>query len=320
LSANRTFALANTAVTPASYGDTTHVATFTVDAQGRLTAAGSSAIAFPVTTVFGRSGAVVAAANDYTFAQLASKPTTLAGYGITDALATITPAGYIDGLKMVWNSATSISATSGTCYIQGSSAVISFPSLLTLSGLSLTASTWYHLYGYLSSGTPTLELVTTPPAAPYSGTARSKTGDTSRRYIGSLATDPSGNVYKIAHNAYSGYVFYNTNINAAPFLVVLNGVSTTATSVSCAAIVPLTARSALFALNNNSGASICFFGNSESPPSSSPISFLSQSAPGVTAVSELSLDSNQQFQYLFFTAPGGSGGVVARVNAYSFER
>lgn len=38
-----------------------------------------------VLSVFGRTGAVVAANNDYTFAQLASKPTTLAAYGITDA-------------------------------------------------------------------------------------------------------------------------------------------------------------------------------------------------------------------------------------------
>ncbi len=37
-----------------------------------------------VASVFGRTGAVVAQANDYTFAQLASKPTTVAGYGITD--------------------------------------------------------------------------------------------------------------------------------------------------------------------------------------------------------------------------------------------
>lgn len=38
-----------------------------------------------VSSVFGRTGAVIAQANDYSFAQLASKPTTLAGYGITDA-------------------------------------------------------------------------------------------------------------------------------------------------------------------------------------------------------------------------------------------
>lgn len=37
-----------------------------------------------VTSVFGRTGVIVAVANDYTFAQLASKPTTIAGYGITD--------------------------------------------------------------------------------------------------------------------------------------------------------------------------------------------------------------------------------------------
>lgn len=38
-----------------------------------------------VSSVFGRTGDVVAAQDDYSFAQLASKPTTLAGYGITDA-------------------------------------------------------------------------------------------------------------------------------------------------------------------------------------------------------------------------------------------
>jgi len=39
-----------------------------------------------VSSVFGRAGAVVAQANDYTFAQIGSKPSTLGGYGITDAV------------------------------------------------------------------------------------------------------------------------------------------------------------------------------------------------------------------------------------------
>lgn len=41
--------------------------------------------ASPVTSVFGRVGPITAAFGDYTFAQIASTPTTLAGYGITDA-------------------------------------------------------------------------------------------------------------------------------------------------------------------------------------------------------------------------------------------
>lgn len=41
-----------------------------------------------VTSVFGRIGAVVANAGDYTFAQIGSTPTTLSGYGITDAVPT----------------------------------------------------------------------------------------------------------------------------------------------------------------------------------------------------------------------------------------
>lgn len=47
ITTNRTFNLANTAVTPATYGDATSVAVFTVDQQGRITSAITTPITFP---------------------------------------------------------------------------------------------------------------------------------------------------------------------------------------------------------------------------------------------------------------------------------
>lgn len=63
----------------------------------------------------GRTGAIVPAANDYTFAQLASKPSTLAGYGITDAVA--------DGTAFAdW-------ATADATYYNGTTGIINCNSL-----------------------------------------------------------------------------------------------------------------------------------------------------------------------------------------------
>jgi fibronectin-binding autotransporter adhesin len=51
LAANGTLTLANTAVSANSYGDGSHVTTFTVDSKGRLTAAGSTAISIANTNL-----------------------------------------------------------------------------------------------------------------------------------------------------------------------------------------------------------------------------------------------------------------------------
>src|SRR5262249_18405615 len=97
---NPTLAVLGSAAGP--IGDTTHVAVVTIDTKGRVTALTSSAIAFPanaVTSVFGRTGAVVAATNDYTISQISGAAdaiggtiwTTVTKGSDTDRASTTTP-------------------------------------------------------------------------------------------------------------------------------------------------------------------------------------------------------------------------------------
>lgn len=160
--------------------------------------------------------------------------------------------GYIDGLKMVWNSATSISVTSGAAFIPSLSKCLPSTTTLTLSGLVLAASTWYHLYLYLNAGAPAVECVPTAPAAPYYGAARTKTGDTSRRYIGSVVTDSSGNILEFTHFNGNRIIYAGGNSGASPFRVLSAGNSTTNTAVSLTGIVPVTSDIPYLSLSTNS--------------------------------------------------------------------
>lgn len=53
-----------------TFGNATNVGQYTVNAKGLITAASNVPITFPVTSVFGRTGTVVATSGDYTTAQL----------------------------------------------------------------------------------------------------------------------------------------------------------------------------------------------------------------------------------------------------------
>lgn len=223
--------------------------------------------------------------------------------------------GYIDGMQMKWVSGTALTLSSGAAYIEGSSEVLRVSSDIAKTGLSMSASTWYHVYLYENAGTPDIEIVTTAPSSPYNGTARSKTGDTSRRYVGSVRVDSTGNIHKIRHNWSTGEVDYLIDINNADLHILNNGSSASDTTVSAATAAPVTSRSMIAFAENNGTGGVAEISNADagSPINTHILAFLRSNR---SLAGQIQLTSSQTFTYFC------SSGSLLTVYAvgYIFER
>lgn len=223
------------------------------------------------------------------------------------------PAAYIDGLKMEYVAAGQMRFTSGSAYIPSLGRALPLPSALTKT-LTLAASTWYHAYLYSNAGTADVEAVTTVPDTPYSGTARAKTGDTSRRYIGSFRTDSSSAIKAFTHMQGSGEVLYSNNTD----FVVANGVAGVSTDVDCSAVIPVTGTAAKCLMGNANTTMNVFYGTANAGPVTTT-SFAGVIPPNNNLSPDIPLSSSQRFTYRLDTT-GGANGLYARVYGYKFER
>lgn len=218
--------------------------------------------------------------------------------------------GYIDGLKMQWVSATALTVSSGAAFIPALNKCLPVPGAIAKTGLALTASTWYHVYLWLNAGVPDIEIVTTAPAAAYNGTARCKTGDTSRRYIGSVCTNAGGQIVNFVQSG--NKVTYQTSWGGAPLVVLSNGQATASTTVILSSVVPITSQLAQIRVQDTDGSSYPLLGNSASgdltPTNSASVLFL-----------DFPLDASQAMYYRLSAASTG-GGLYIYVGGYYYER
>lgn len=227
-------------------------------------------------------------------------------------LAMLVPAGFRTGLSLKRESGTSLSVTTGAAEIQGLGRAIEVTATITKTGISLASSTWYHVYLYLNAGSPDIEIVTTAPAAAYAGSASSKTGDTSRRYIGSVLTDGSGNIRDFDQD--ESTIRWAGAVSNSPFRVLTNGTNTSWTTVSLAGIVPVTARS-VSAFIQVVGGTI----GTDIASGAAGTRFTYTINPGQFASGMYAFDTaNQAFYY---KAPAsGAGGLYIDVNGFTFAR
>lgn len=223
---------------------------------------------------------------------------------------------YIEGLQLQWVSANAITTRSGGAYLNGQ--MVNVPTIAK-TGLTMSAATWYHCYLYLNAGVPDVEFATTAPTAPYYGTARNKTGDTTRRYLGSVLTAGANTIIRFKQAGTR--VSWLADYSAAPFAVLANGVSTTSAAVSLAAAVPVTATHGRMVSSNTSSAVGATLYMNDADLGAVTLTN-SQLIVGIVQQSALdfSLSSSQTLNYAYLsTAPGGSGAYM-RVFGYLFER
>ena len=226
--------------------------------------------------------------------------------------------GHIDGLKLEWLAANQLRVTTGSAYIQSLGYAINVAAAITKTGMTLTANTWYHVYLYMNGATPDIEFVTTAPAAAYNGTARSKTGDTTRRYLGSVKCGASANsMMKFSQSGERVQWYDDTGV--APFRVLSLGVATTLTAVAAAAVVPVTSRMAQLKLTNSCPDVPARFTNSDA--GQTPPANLVSLPAGTNnyAFLDFPLNSSQELQY-FMNGTPVSGGAYIDVLGYVFER
>lgn len=225
----------------------------------------------------------------------------------------VQPNGYIDGLKMVWVSGTQVQVTPGAAYVPGSKRIAELASAVTLTP-SLAANTWYHLYLTASGSTVGVEAITTAPAAPYSGTARTKTGDTSRRYIGSFRTDAAGAIRPFVRSGGSGEILFGGYTN----FVVSNGLASTSAAVDCSTLVPVTRVSAKCLMGNGNATVNLFYGTPVAGAVTNS-NYIGPIPPNNNLSPDIPLSTSQQFLYKYENTATGTC-LFVRIVGYKFER
>lgn len=223
-------------------------------------------------------------------------------YALDTDLATINK-DYISGLVPTWVSATAINITPGNAYIESLGRIYVSSATISLTGLTTTATTWYYLYLYDNAGTPAVEISITAPAAPYMGTARSKSADTSRRFLGAIKTAAANTI--IRFQQVKNRWFWRTG-SGIDFRVLSAGAATVATVVSLSSGMPVTSTVALLRIFNLAGAGTTMYSShGDDAVDTSAIYYLAVDSQQQAYV-DYPTNSSQQIKYINSAAGGSS--------------
>lgn len=208
-----------------------------------------------------------------------------------------------------------VSVGPGVCFIPVPKRISSDGTAqVTLS--SPTVNTWYHVYGFRGTGTSlAIEVVTTAPSTPYRGAARTKTGDTTRRYLGSMYVGSDGKIRPFKNTqvgSYGNKILFDATSSAGSIpLRILNIFSSnTATTISLNPIVPATSMAAIVQVTNMSNQMA--YVSRPGLPAPSATNFQFCVMPNESGTADVMLNSSQQMT-LVLSATNLLGAIISLV-------
>lgn len=159
---------------------------------------------------------------------------------------TYTSPAHIDGLNISYVSSGTLSVQPGSAFVPslGRMVFVTGSINVNIPLVSTTVSgSWQHVYLSEVGGVASVQVTGTAVDNPYAGVARTKSGDTSRRYIGSVYCDPNGQLYRWNSNVQGNIWRLNwlEAVNAYPFQFAnVSGTVTTSTALPVPWLVPPT--------------------------------------------------------------------------------